>query len=293
VKLGVIGFGEAGFELSRGLKGEGLEDILAFDALQDDPVYGKLVQERVRNSGVMLAHSAKELLETANVILAAVQGDKALQVAQQSAPFLKTGKLYVDVSASSPETKRRIWETIRATGVCFVDAAMLGPLPTFKHQVPILASGNGADAFVKAMQPYGMKIQKVSEIAGEATAIKLVQSIFTKGLCALLIELLEAGSILKIDHLVLKTIVDFMNAASLETMINRLVTSSAIHAERRAHEMEAVVELLESVNVEPTMAKAIHERLNWLESKKLKQKFGGKSPASWQDVVAAWEQAGK
>ena len=293
MKLGVIGFGEAGFELSRGLKGEGLEDILAFHARQEDPVYGELVQERVRNSGVALAHSAKELLETADIILAAVQGDKALQVAQQSAPFLKTGKLYVDVSASSPETKRRIWETIRATGVCFVDAAMLGPLPRFKHKVPILASGNGTDAFMKAMQPYGMKIEKVSEVAGEATAIKLVQSIFTKGMGALLLELLEAGSILKIDHLVLKTIVDFMNAYSFEALINRMVTSSAIYAERRAHEMEAVVELLESVNVEPIMAKAICERLNWLESKKLKQKFGGKSPASWQDVVAAWEQAGK
>jgi len=69
------------------------------------------------------------------------------------------------------------------------------------------------------------------------------------------------------------------------------VTGSAIHAERRAHEMLNVIEMLESLHVKPTMSKATHERLTWLASKKLKEKFGGKTPHEWQEVVAAWEQA--
>ncbi|MEK1832605.1 hypothetical protein AAAC51_37905 [Priestia megaterium] len=40
MKLGFIGFGEAAFELSVGLKGEGLETIFAHDVMIDHPTYG-------------------------------------------------------------------------------------------------------------------------------------------------------------------------------------------------------------------------------------------------------------
>jgi hypothetical protein len=54
--------------------------------------------------------------------------------------------------------------------------------------------------------------------------------------------------------------------------------------------MENVIELLESIAVKPTMSQATFERLSWLASKNLKEKFGGKTPGQWQEVVAAWKQ---
>lgn len=291
--LGFIGFGEAGFELSKGLKGAGLKDIVVFDPMHRDAVYGKLIQERIQDSGVTGKSSAKDVLDVADVVIVAVPGDKALAAAQQLVPFLKAETLYVDVSASSPDTKLQIWKAIQLTGLAFVDAAMLGPVPVHKHKVPILASGTGADRFMKVMQPYGMQIEKVSEIAGEATAIKLVQSIFMKGLQALLIELLEAGSALNVADLVLKSLQGVMNSGPFEPTVNRLVTGSAIHAQRRAHEMKNVIELLESANIKPTMSTAIYERLSWLASKNLRQRFGGKPPDTWQEVISACEQVDK
>ncbi len=148
--LGFIGFGEAGFELSKGLKGAGLKDIVIFDPMHGDPVYGKLIQERVQDSGVMCKSSAKDVLDAADVVIVAVPGDKALPAAQQLVPFLKAETLYVDVSASSPGTKLQIWKAIQSTGVAFVDAAMLGPVPVHQHKVPILASGTGADKFMQS-----------------------------------------------------------------------------------------------------------------------------------------------
>ena len=293
MKLGFIGFGEVGFEMAKGFKGAGLEEILAFDVMQDHPVYGKLVHERVRTSGVKLLSSPEEILSNIDVAIIAVPGDKALQTAQGISRFLKKSTLYADVSASSPEVKRNIWKEIETAGVSFVDAAMLGPLPVYQQRVPTLVSGNGSDQFIELMAPYGMDLEKVSDVPGEATAIKLVRSIFMKGLPALFVEVLEAASIMKVDHLVLQSIATTMNACSFEQTFNRLVTGSAIHAERRAHEMENVIDMLESIQVKPTMSKATHERLSWLASKKLKEKFGGQTPKEWRTVVEAWEQADK
>jgi 3-hydroxyisobutyrate dehydrogenase-like beta-hydroxyacid dehydrogenase len=291
MKLGFIGFGEVGFEMSKGFKSEGISDILAYDVMNGHPVYGALLQERVKITGVTLVDSPQEVLQSVDVIIAAVPGDKALQTVQGIKMYLKKGTIYADVSASSPEVKRKIWDEIEDAEVGFVDGAMLGPLPVHQHKVPTLVSGSGSDRFIQLMQPYHMKLEKISDTPGEATGIKLVRSIFMKGLPALFIEVLEAASLMKVDHLVLKSLATTMNECSFEQTFNRLVTGSAIHAERRAHEMLNVIEMLESLHVKPTMSKATHERLTWLASKKLKEKFGGKTPREWQEVVAAWEQA--
>ncbi|WP_312336364.1 NAD(P)-dependent oxidoreductase [Anaerospora hongkongensis] len=288
MKLGFIGFGEVGFEMARGYKQEGLEGILAFDIMQGHPVYGSLVQERVQASGVTLVTTPEEVLQSVDVVIVAVPGDKALQTAKSLGSLLKKSTVYVDVSAASPEKKRNIWEVIKGAEVAFVDGAMLGPLPVYQHKVPTLVSGSGSDQFIELMKPYHMDLEKVSDAPGEATGIKLVRSIFMKGLPALLVEVLEAASLMKVDHLVLKSLATTMNACSFEQTFNRLVTGSSVHAQRRAHEMENVIEMLESMNIKPTMSKATFERLNWLASKNLKEKFSGKTPQAWQEVVAAW-----
>lgn len=291
MRLGFIGFGEVGFEMARGFKEEGLTDILAFDVMQGDPVFGPLIKERVQISGVKLVSSAAEVLGAVDVVIVAVPGAKALETARGLRPHLCSPAVYVDVAASSPEVKRRIWEEINGTGASFVDGAMLGPLPVYRHKVPMLISGNGCDQFLKLMLPYQMDIEKVSDIPGEATGIKLVRSIFMKGLPALFVEVLEAASIMEVDHLVLKSLATTMNACTFEQTFNRLVTGSAVHAERRAHEMEDVVAMLESIGVKPTMSRATRERLTWLADKKLRERFGGKTPNEWREVVQAWEDA--
>ncbi len=288
MKLGFIGFGEVGFEMAKGYRQEGLEGILAFDVMQGHPVYGSLVQERVQASGVTLVTTPEEVLQNVDVVIVAVPGDKALQTAKSLSSLLKKSTLYVDVSAASPEKKRNIWEVIKGAEVAFVDGAMLGPLPVYQHKVPTLVSGSGSDQFIELMKPYHMDLEKVSDAPGEATGIKFVRSIFMKGLPALLVEVLEAASLMKVDHLVLKSLATTMNACSFEQTFNRLVTGSSVHAQRRAHEMENVIEMLESMNIKPTMSKATFERLNWLAAKNLKEKFSGKTPQAWQEVVAAW-----
>lgn len=289
MKLGFIGFGEVGFEISMGLKGEGVDGIIAHDVMYDHPSYGALVRERAEKSGVNIKTDAKQVVEAVDALIVAVPGAKALETAIQLKDCLKAGTIYVDVSASAPTVKKAIWQTIEPTGVLFADGAMLGPLPVYKHKVPTLISGNGADAFYEMFQPLGMDLEKVSDVPGDATGIKFVRSIFMKGLPALLVEVLEAADTMKVDHLVLSSLYKTMDACNFESTLNRLVTGSAVHAERRAHEMKDVIGMLTDIGVAPTMSQASYDRLSWLASKNLKEKFGGRTPKQWHEVVDNWK----
>ena len=102
MKLGFIGFGEVGFEMSKGFGVAGLEGILAYDVMLGDPVYGTVLAEKVQQSGVTMCPSAQAVLESSEVVIVAVPGGKALETAKQLKQWLKSGMIYADVSASLP-----------------------------------------------------------------------------------------------------------------------------------------------------------------------------------------------
>jgi len=212
-----------------------------------------------------------------------------LQAALAVQAALDGSKIYADVSTSSPQTKKKIAAAVEEKGAGFVDGALMDALSKYRHKVPTLVSGSGSDRFIRLMQPYNMALTKVSDTPGDAIAIKLVRSIYMKGLASLAVELLEAASKLGVEALVLKSIGESMNPFTFEDKMNSLVTASAIHAERQAHEMADVMAMLEEMGIEPTMTNATKRRLEWLASKKLKEKFQGRKPKRWEEVVKAWE----
>ena len=65
-----------------------------------------------------------------------------------------------------------------------------------------------------------------------------------------------------------------------------LVTTDAIHAERRAHEMDMVIQTMQDVGVEPTMTRATAEVIHWTAGLGLKEHFKGEVPPNWRVVVA-------
>jgi len=285
MKLGFIGFGEAAFEMSRGLKEQGLDEIVAFDIMHDHEMFGDLIKERARAADVKLVYSAGEVIENSQVLIVAVPGSKALETAKYLYDSLNDEIIYVDVSASTVKVKKEVWELIKGKTSRFVDGAMLGPLPLHRHRVPIAASGTGTDEFMEMLSPYGMKIEKVSDVAGEGTAIKLIRTIFTKGLSSLLLEIVEISSKTGVTDRVIESICETVDESTFEYTINRLLTSGAIHAERRAHELVGSIEMMDEYDVEPVMSMAAKKKLEWFAGKNLNETFKGETPESFKDFV--------
>ncbi|KZE15234.1 NAD(P)-dependent oxidoreductase [Priestia aryabhattai] len=290
MKLGFIGFGEAAFELSVGLKGEGLETIFAHDVMIDHPTYGPQIKERAAQAQVELLYRPEEVLKQVDIVIVAVPADKALEVSEMLKPFIKKGCIYVDVSASTPIVKQKIDINIQEKNAFFVDAAMLGPLPVYKHKVPISASGNGVDRLISLMTPYSMDITKVSEKPGDASAVKLIRSIYMKGVVALYLELLEASHEFNVEQLVLDSISETLDSKSFRETMNRLVTGTSIHALRRSIELDGSIQMLEASNLNSVMSRAAKSKLETLASFNLKEKFKGQKPDHWLDVIKACKE---
>ena len=288
MNLGFIGFGEVGFELARGLKQEGLSGIVAFDPMTGDAKYGPLVQSRAKEADVALLPTPQAVATTAEVIIAAVPGSKALAVALELAPALKPNQVYADVSTSTAANKKQMALAIESVGALFADGALMGGLSMQRHKVPTLLSGSGSERFIDLLSPFGMSLTKVSNIAGDAIAIKLVRSIAMKGLASLAVETLAAATKLGVDTAVLRSIEDTLSAASFKETLDWLVTASAVHAERQVHEMNDVMLMMQEIGVEPTMTQGTTRRLEWLAAKKYKARFHGKKPREWQEVADCW-----
>lgn len=285
MKIGFIGYGEAAYNISLGLGKEGLTGIMAYDAMADDPVMGKLVKSRAAEAEVTLKETAKEVAKECDMIFAAVPSSFTLDVCESIREVLDAGKLYVDVSASTPAVKEKIWNAIRNSGVLFVDAAMLGSLPKDKHQVPITASGNGAEAFKEKMTPYGMKITTVGEKEGAASAIKLVRSIYMKGIAALMIEMVQAADAYGVADEVISSISESMDNIPFTSHLDRLVTGTAIHCHRRAAELKGSIAMLTECGLGAEMTAAAKEKLENLEPYRFAERYVEQKPDGWKSIV--------
>lgn len=285
-KLGFLGFGEAASNLAEGLAGEGLQGMLAYDVAWQSPEHGALVRERARRAGVALMPSSKSLIESAEVVISATSARLAVPVAEEAAPHI-AGRLYVDVNAASPVTKGKVAGIIAAAGGRFVDVAMMGRLPAFKHKVPMLASGPAAAEFQAAMAPYGMRITVVGDTPGSASAIKMFRSIIMKGLEALALEMMVAAHRFDAQETVLDSIVESTGLPGFKKWVQDLLVADAIHAERRMHEMEEVISTLEEMGLDPIMARATRDKLQWSAGLGLRERFKGEPPAGYLEVLAA------
>jgi 3-hydroxyisobutyrate dehydrogenase-like beta-hydroxyacid dehydrogenase len=286
VKLGFIGFGEAAFNIARGLKGEGLDGIMAFDKFWKGAPGSELIGKRAAEAQVKLFPSLQDLVEGSEMVVSAVSADMAVALAKDSEPFLKAGKIYADINATSPMTKQEIDEIISPVAL-FVDCAVMGPVPTYKHKVPVSVSGKGAKLFFETMSPYGMNITFMDAPAGSASASKMFRSIFMKGFVALLLEMVVAAHKYHVEDDVLLSVKETLTAGPLLEVVNGLLGRGVIHSERRAHEMDEVIATLETLKVDGTMSKATKAKLRWCTELGLKGYFKGVPPQDFHEIFEA------
>lgn len=286
VKIGFIGFGEAAFNISIGLRDEGVSGIVAYDTMADQKPMRELIERRAVEAQVKLLPSPEDVARYADVVIISVPSSYTIDACRSIVNSLSRGQIYVDVSASTPEIKKQEWELIKDKGVLFSDSAMLGSLPLSRHKVPIIASGNGAQAFHDALTPYGMKIEVVSETPGVASAIKLVRSIFMKGLAALLFEMLDGAEAHNVSEYVINSIGTSLDGIPFKDHLNRLVSSTAIHAHRRAAELEGAIKMLEEANLCSVMTAAARKRHMMLERYEFDKLFIDRQPSDWKEIFS-------
>lgn len=286
-KFSFIGFGEVAACLSQAICQKGAE-VFAYDILLDQDSGLKKLKERTLAEGISFL-PLKEVVPSANYILSTVTTHVAEEAARSCAEHLKTGQTFIDLNATAPSVKQTISQIIFSSGAEFVEGAILGAIGVTGSQTRILTGGlKGAEA-AEMLTQLGLNVTYYSSDIGKASTFKMLRSIFSKGLEALLLEFLIAGKRAGIQNDLWQEINDLFAKNSFDRVANNWIQTHATAHERRYHEMKQVTEIVRQIGLDPILTsctEAFFERSCELG---LKEAFTEK-PDSAEDVIDFMEK---
>jgi 3-hydroxyisobutyrate dehydrogenase-like beta-hydroxyacid dehydrogenase len=269
-KIGFIGFGEVGSTFAREMKAKGAE-IACYDIVHK------------RNESRVTVLSVKDLIDTCDILLSTVTTDVARKVAEEAAVFLGPGKTYADMNSTSASVKREIASIVEKSGADFVEGAILSAVGETGPRASILVSGEKAEAFSRTMNQLGLvNLKYFSPRIGEASLVKMIRSVFSKGVECLLLEMLVAGRRAGVADYLWRDIVDFMTKNPFEKVAENWIRTHPLACERRYHEMVQVVETLKEIDVEPLMTRGTRDFFERSGRLNLGRHFEGKPENFWE-----------
>ena len=163
------------------------------------------------------------------------------------------GKFYLDLNAASLKSKEAAAAVIQAAGGRFIDGAIMGPLKRQRHQVSTVVSGEGAAQLAVTLQGWGMDVRAIGTKVGLASTVKMIRSVYTKGLEAIVVEFMVAAHRYGATEQVFDSLEEILELGPFllpfRQMVSELVLEQVEHAARRATEMEQVVHTMEELGV--------------------------------------------
>jgi 3-hydroxyisobutyrate dehydrogenase-like beta-hydroxyacid dehydrogenase len=290
--IGFIGFGEAAFWIARGLRQQGLRAMVAYDIHTGTAGRGELIRQRAEEAQVQLLSAAAAVPERCDLVISAVPADAAEAACQSAVESLAPRHFYVDINSVSPAVKQKVGAAVAARNALFVEAAVMSTVPPLGHRVPMFLCGPGAAAFVDLMRPLEMQLEVVEGPIGSAAAIKMFRSIIIKGLEALMLECVLGAETYGAAAKVFATVSASIPGINWDELAHYMIGRTALHAERRVHEMEESARTLTDAGVDPIMTSAIVRRIQTCADLNLSAKFNGREPASYREIVRAFRSGG-
>lgn len=282
--IGFIGLGDVGSRFSGGIARDGGASALGFDLrLGQEGFRDK--QQRCEECGVKLAQSKQALVEGSDILISATSCAGAVETARDYLPWLRPGQYYVDVNSAVPGIKEEIRKLVEARGVHFVDGGIMDSPMNGWHRIPVALSGKYAGYVAEVLNGYGMNMRNVGPEVGQASSLKILRSIFTKGLEALLIETFSAAYHYGVMDDVYASIQEMLTREPIVPMFERMVTTDVVHAYRRAKEVGAVADMLDAERFDSTMSRAAFTKLMWSAESGVKEYFNEKIPEDYREVV--------
>lgn len=277
-EIAFIGYGEAAYAISKGLRSEKPVSMTAFDMMADAPVRGERIRSRMAEVGVVRAATAQEACSRAKYILSLTSAAVAVQVAEGIIGKLRPGQVYVDMNSAAPTSMTEIDRLPRPEGVLFCDVSLLGSVPATGHRTKMMLSGDGAADFYAFLQGFQARATLLDTPAGSASAIKMFKSVFSKGLPQLLLECLVPAAEYGVMDIVLDSFKDTFKDRNVEQFADEVLFRTLIHASRRSAEMADVADTVEAMGFGSEVSRAVCARLDRLAEYGYADRIGESEP---------------
>ncbi|WP_345817481.1 DUF1932 domain-containing protein (plasmid) [Paraburkholderia sp. PREW-6R] len=256
MNIAIVGLGEVGRCYANALTGVSGTHLL-------------LCEQRVSESAARLAgeldlpihETVGPWLGDADWVFSCVVGTTSLEVAENCFRYMKKGASFADFTTASPDMKRQGAKRADAREMAYADVAIMGAIALLGARTPLLCSGNGAAAFAAILAEASGAAPRVlpDSHAGDAMSLKILRSVFTKGMEALAVEVLMAAEQQGLRGELYEVLQD-VDKASLPQFLEMLVTTHVIHARRRLHEVEEAERQLAAIGIVSDVLDGVQHR---------------------------------
>lgn len=194
MRIAFIGFGEAARAFVETLRANPQLQFAAYDVLlAQDNAAAKTLLDQAGSLGVVLAPDAATAVGGADWVVSAVTASSSLDAGKSVAAHLSTGQVFIDVNSVSAGRKVDTAAIVCAGGAVYVDMAVMAPVHPRGHRTPVLLAGPACEGLSASFAEHGFDFSIVGAEIGAATSIKMLRSLFVKGMEALTVQTLMAA----------------------------------------------------------------------------------------------------
>ena len=269
--IGFVGFGEAAQAFTRGWHQTGIPlSIAAYDVLFDQAGTRVGKTAECDQSDVSPVYAADMLARESRAIISAVTPDQ-VEIAAKSIGPLTPDVAYFDINSAAPEKKKLAAAIV---GESYLDVAILSPVASKLHESPILISGPLAEAEGAFIQRHFPNAEIVSREIGAASLVKMIRSVFVKGLESVTMECALAAYRAGLAERIFPTLDDVLRFTATKALADYTMERVATHGLRRSAEMMEVCDTLTDLGTPSWMSEGSVKTEALVGSLNLSEQFG-------------------
>lgn len=254
--IGFLGFGEAARAFVESLQATRPDLRFAAYDIKLDGREAAEMRAAMTQRGVDRLPDAT-MLCGADWIVSAVTADQSLVAVEPLLPALGPGNLLIDINSVSPDRKRETARLVAERGAAYADLAVMAPVHPRGHATPTLLAGAVAASLLPVLKDMGFMVKRAGDEPGAATAIKMVRSLFVKGLEAITTETLLAAKASGCFDQILASLADSYPGLGLPDAAAYMAERTLTHGARRAAEMRESAATLAALGLADGLASQI------------------------------------
>lgn len=194
MRIAFIGFGEAARAFVSTLRQQDALSFCAFDRLLGTGTSSEnALRAAAAQLDVELAEDAVHAIFDADWVISAVTAADSLEAAQSVADHLSADQVFIDINSVSGGRKQDTAALVGVHGAAYVDMAVMAPVHPRGHRTPVLLAGPACEALSGQFTTLEFDFSIVGDEIGAATSIKMLRSLFVKGMEAITVQTLLAA----------------------------------------------------------------------------------------------------
>ena len=187
--VGLIGVGEMGAGLGKAFVEKG------YSVISDLTGRSEVSCARASNAGIEAQTTLENVVKRADILMSVLPTQFAYREAERVSRLLKSQQnriVFVEANAIAPSLTSSIARLFEDENVEFVDAGLVGPPPNASRRPRLYVSGDKLGC-LKLLDGSGFDLVELGQTIGTASAFKMTYAAMTKGVNALLTNVMLAA----------------------------------------------------------------------------------------------------